>query len=93
MESKIEIADLVKPKFKPHDEVFLVDFNYNGRLQSIRKVVIDEIRFTVRFYVAQTGARFEQARKVELVYHLLNKGQASEDRLFATAEEAVGAKA
>ncbi len=93
MKTTVEIADLIQPKFKPRDEVFLADFDHNGRLQSVRRVMIEEIRFTVRFYEGPYSGGYKQEREVALVYDLLNNGQASEKRLFATAEEAVGAKA
>lgn len=94
MKTTVEIADLIQPKFKPRDEVFLADFDYSGRLQSVQRVMIEEIRFTVRFYAGPySGGGYEQERAVDLVYDLLNNGHTSENRLFATAEEAVGAKA
>lgn len=87
----VEIADLIQPKFKPRDEVFLADFDHNGRLQSIRRVMVDEVRFTVRFYAGSYSGRYTQEREATLVYDLLNNGQAFESRLFATAEEAARA--
>lgn len=83
----IEIADLIKPKFQPGKIVYILRSDTNG-IESIRRALIDEIRFTVRFTRDQNS---DCQKSTELVYDLLNLGQAREESLFATAEEAARA--
>jgi len=84
MDSKIEIADLVKPKFEPRDMVYQVVRDNNRRVNSVRRVMIEQVRFTVTF--GSVNGR-EKTRRTELVYDLLNNGQAHEESLFATLGE------
>jgi len=80
----IDIADLVKPKFQPGQLVYLVNYDTHG-VESVRRVLIDEIRFTVSFKRGSGGKTY---RETVLVYDLLNCGQSREDRLFANLEDA-----
>jgi predicted YcjX-like family ATPase len=81
----IDIADLVTPKFQPGQIVYLVISDTHG-VESVRRVLIDEIRFVVRFKRSSGSDKF--FRETSLVYDLLNNGQSREDRLFASLEEA-----
>ncbi|MCZ4331056.1 hypothetical protein [Castellaniella denitrificans] len=80
----VEIADLVKPKFKAGQIVYLRHSDTHG-IESIRRVLIEEIRFTVSF---KRGGGNSQHRQTDLVYDLLNAGQARESDLFASPEDA-----
>lgn len=81
----VDIADLVQPKFKAGQIVYLRRSDTHG-LESIRRVLIEEIRFTVSFK-RRRGAE-GQYRETDLVYDLLNAGQARESDLFASPEDA-----
>lgn len=85
MNQKIEIADLIKPKFQPGQVVYVLRRDTDG-IESIRRALIDEIRFTVRF--VRDG---NPKKQTNLVYDLLNLGQTHEKSLFATPEEAARA--
>lgn len=80
----IEIADLVKPKFNAGQIVYLRHSDTHG-IEFIRRVLIEEIRFTVSF---KRGGGSSQYRETELVYDLLNAGRAREDDLFSSPEDA-----
>lgn len=80
----VEIADLVKPKFEAGQTVYLRVSDTHG-IESIRRVLIDQIRFTVAF---KRSSDRRQYRITRLVYDLLNNGEAEEGMLFASPEEA-----
>lgn len=85
MESKIEIADLVKPKFEPGSEVYRVVRDTRHRINSVQRVVIERVRFTVTFRTDYNGRN--QTRETDLAYDLLGNGTAHEESLFATLGE------
>ena len=81
-DQKIDIADLVKPKFLPGEQVYVVRSDSHG-INSISRVLVDEVRFIVSFNRNPGGP----SRKTKLVYGLLNYGESSEDCLYATLDD------
>lgn len=79
-----DIADLVKPKFRVGQTVYRRFSDAYG-LESVRRAVVEEVRFTVYFKRNRSGGQY---RESELVYNLISAGQAFEESLFASPEEA-----
>jgi hypothetical protein len=65
MEQSINIADLVKPKFKPGQVVWVVTRNYNNRIEKIYTMRVN----SVGFYVGITNDKGVEKRTVALKYY------------------------
>jgi hypothetical protein len=83
MEQTINIADLVQPKFKAGQTVWVASRDYHSRIQSIRTMNIKQIGFLVSI----TNEKGIERRAVTLQY-IDNQGNPYvEDCLFASLND------
>ena len=84
MDTQIDIADLVKPKFLPREEVFRVSRDHNNDIVMVKKVRIESVHFRVRFE-CDCG---QQVRKTTLEYVLCSgEGTAWEGSLYKNFDD------
>lgn len=84
METKIDVADLIKPKFQPRQTVYLVEKDSSNTVTLIKQVLIERVRFEVTFYMEKGG---KQCRTTKLIYELTNSRETYEEALFANLSD------
>lgn len=83
MNQTINIADLVQPKFRAGQNVWVVTRNYNGRVESIRPMNIRQIGFTVGIAI-EKGI---EKRTVALQYFDYSSNPYNESQLIDTLND------
>lgn len=84
MDTNINIADLIKPKFSAGQEVFYVERDHNRKLTGVWKRVISKITFMVSI----ASDRGVEKRETNLVYEF-DRGHSSafESQLVASIND------
>lgn len=83
MEQRVNIADLVQPKFKAGQTVWVTSRDYNGRIQSIRTMNIKQIGFLISI----TNEKGVEKRAVTLQYIDYQGNPYIEDQMFASLND------
>jgi hypothetical protein len=80
----INIAELVKPKFKPGQDVWVASREYNNRISHIRPVRISSVDYIVTIMVDKHGA---EHRQTTLRYMTIRGEELSEGNLFTSLDD------
>lgn len=85
METSINIADLIKPKFEVGQDVWIVDRDYNSRISRIYLHRVSAINFRVEIEQDRQG---KEVRKTKLEYVGVNgAGPWVEGQLLASLDD------
>lgn len=84
MNQTINIADLVTPKFKPGQDVWVVRREYNGQISGLWPMRIEAVEFAVEITIDKHGA---EHRKTTMVYRPRGNAQVTEDQIFASLDD------
>ncbi|MBU9386610.1 hypothetical protein [Burkholderia multivorans] len=84
MNQAVDIAELVKPKFKPGQDVWAVIREYNNRISHIRPVRIDSIDYLVNISVDKHGT---EHRQTALLYRTPRGEEMAEETLFSSLDD------
>jgi hypothetical protein len=84
VETNINIADLVQPKFKVGQDVWVVQRSYSGRIEHLMARRIHAIDFAVEIKNDRDG---REVRSTKLVYRGTNSREWGEELLYASLND------